>query len=362
MPNVNGTLTMIPPPDGYEVDFANPQRRLVIETYILFALENVLALIFLVQRLYTKVRLMKKFQIDDVFIIVAWALSVGTQACLVAGFVTGSIGVHAWEISLEQYGFYSRWAVWITIFVCTGVYTGIFFSVLFACKPFAASWDPTLLPTAICVNRGAIYIATAVMGVVTDVVLFAIPIPTIWGLQMPTKQKIGLTAMFAVGSITMITSIVRLIVLIPSLTETDQTWVIAEGSLWIIVEANIEALNKPKHGRKDGLRTWGSARPKRKYDTLMYTVDGGEIEDEVHLSKMRPKDQGGDRELRADDDSTEDIFSPMKLGICLSVSDFLSKIAYHIQAPAASILQIAVRLPADIGRLDEYVLQMDAGN
>lgn len=65
MSDVNGILTIIPPPDGYEVDFANPQRRLVTETYIMFALENVLALMFLVQRLYTKVRLMKQFQIDD---------------------------------------------------------------------------------------------------------------------------------------------------------------------------------------------------------------------------------------------------------------------------------------------------------
>jgi hypothetical protein len=65
MSDMNGTLTIIPPPDGYEVDFANPQRRLVTETYILFALENILALMFLVQRLYTKIRLMKQFQTDD---------------------------------------------------------------------------------------------------------------------------------------------------------------------------------------------------------------------------------------------------------------------------------------------------------
>jgi hypothetical protein len=50
------------------------------------------------------------------------------------------------------------------------------------------------------VNKGAIYIATAVIGIVTDVMLISIPIPTIWGLQMPTKQKIGLTLMFGVGS------------------------------------------------------------------------------------------------------------------------------------------------------------------
>jgi hypothetical protein len=65
MSNVNGIQTIIPPPDGYEVDFANPQRRLVTETYILFILEIIIALCFLVQRLYTKIRLMKQFQIDD---------------------------------------------------------------------------------------------------------------------------------------------------------------------------------------------------------------------------------------------------------------------------------------------------------
>ncbi|KAI4911090.1 hypothetical protein J4E90_007347 [Alternaria incomplexa] len=66
MATVNGVTTIIPPPDGYEVDFANPQRRLVTETYVVFIVENILALAFLGQRLYTKIRLMKQFQIDDV--------------------------------------------------------------------------------------------------------------------------------------------------------------------------------------------------------------------------------------------------------------------------------------------------------
>jgi len=65
MATVNGVTTIIPPPDGYDVDFANPQRRLVTETYVVFIVENILALAFLGQRLYTKIRLMKQFQIDD---------------------------------------------------------------------------------------------------------------------------------------------------------------------------------------------------------------------------------------------------------------------------------------------------------
>jgi len=65
MSNVNGTMTMIPPPEGYVVDFANPARRLTTETYTVFIAENIIAIIFLAQRLYTKIRLMKQFQIDD---------------------------------------------------------------------------------------------------------------------------------------------------------------------------------------------------------------------------------------------------------------------------------------------------------
>ena len=65
MSNVNGVITAIPPPDAYAVNFANPQRRLVTEAYVIFTVENILALMFLAQRLYTKIRLMKQFQIDD---------------------------------------------------------------------------------------------------------------------------------------------------------------------------------------------------------------------------------------------------------------------------------------------------------
>ena len=65
MTDVNGTLTIIPPPPGYVVDFSNPQRRLVAATYTIAIVENVFAFAFLVQRLYTKIHLMKRFHLED---------------------------------------------------------------------------------------------------------------------------------------------------------------------------------------------------------------------------------------------------------------------------------------------------------
>ena len=92
--------------------------------------------------------------------------------------------------------------VWFTLFVCLSSYISIFFSLLFACKPIAASWDPLLanLPTTHCLNRGGIYIAQAVIGMFTDVLLLALPVPTVLKLQMPNKQKLGLVGIFAIGS------------------------------------------------------------------------------------------------------------------------------------------------------------------
>jgi len=65
MTDVNGTLTLIPPPPGYVVDFANPQRQLETPVYTVIVVGNLLALAFLSQRLYTRFRLMRLFQIED---------------------------------------------------------------------------------------------------------------------------------------------------------------------------------------------------------------------------------------------------------------------------------------------------------
>lgn len=51
-----------------------------------------------------------------------------------------------------------------------------------------------------CVDRTAVYICTAALGIATDVILLVMPIPMIVRLQMPSRQKVGLILLFAVGS------------------------------------------------------------------------------------------------------------------------------------------------------------------
>ena len=140
----------------------------------------------------------------------------------------------------------------------------------------------------------------------------------------------------------MVTSIIRLKVLIPALTSIDQPWVIGEGTLWMQVHPSI-LTNMPltlnlsfieaklliiccclptlrrffKHfaprfieeypetssqangsGRK--VRTWGGAtsRPKRQFDTLMNTIDKSDNKKDISLDRRGEGTIHGGRDAR----------------------------------------------------------------
>lgn len=90
--------------------------------------------------------------------------------------------------------------VWVTTFICVGSSLGIGFALALACRPLAASWDPTLAGTAQCLNRPAIYVATAALGIGTDFMLLALPISTVVSLNIKKRQKVALICLFVVGS------------------------------------------------------------------------------------------------------------------------------------------------------------------
>lgn len=62
---VNGVVTVLPAPPGYQVDFDNPQRKAETETYWVAGIGNFVALLFIGQRLYTKLAILHTFQAED---------------------------------------------------------------------------------------------------------------------------------------------------------------------------------------------------------------------------------------------------------------------------------------------------------
>ncbi|TWU71249.1 hypothetical protein ED733_002409 [Metarhizium rileyi] len=80
----------------------------------------------------------------------------------------------------------------------------------------------------------------AIPTLVTDVVLLILPLPYIWGLQLPRAKKIGIVATFLLGSFILIVTIIRLSFLVRGQASGyDMTWNMTEVILWVIAEANV---------------------------------------------------------------------------------------------------------------------------
>jgi hypothetical protein len=92
-----------------------------------------------------------------------------------------------------------RRGVYFTMFVVVGSCVGIVISLLAACEPFAKNIDVTVTEGQ-CLNKTALYIATAVLNILTDIMVIILPIPMVMGLQMSKGRKIMLVLLFSVGS------------------------------------------------------------------------------------------------------------------------------------------------------------------
>lgn len=304
-------------------------------------------------------------------IVGAWVLTTTAQALILTCLAQGVLGVHIWEMSVDDAIWetkvscrqnqdlnqslgmlilesqlihattlvvipgtvlaklvlcifyyrlspitWYRYAIHVTAFVTIAAFTAVWFSVEFACKPIDAAWDLRLSAGAKCLDRPPVYMLQAIMGGVTDIALMLLPLPIILRLQMSWKQKLALVAWFGTGLITLGAAVARLVILIPSLKNTDTTFVLAQGTLWLIVEANLiiicgslptfrlflnhmaprilgESRKTTGSGNSGGnaagsggmryaLRTFGSSQPKRRH---FDTIDDLELGDNPYQSE-----------------------------------------------------------------------------
>ena len=62
---INGVPVAMPPPEGYVVDFENPERNSVTAAYWLFGVGNFLSLLFMAQRGFVRLVIQKTFKVED---------------------------------------------------------------------------------------------------------------------------------------------------------------------------------------------------------------------------------------------------------------------------------------------------------
>ena len=73
-----------------------------------------------------------------------------------------------------------------------------FFAGLFICIPVDAFW--TQAPGSRCFDPIPLFYTGAISDTIMDVVILAIPVPLVWKLNLPTKQKIIVSGIFLLGA------------------------------------------------------------------------------------------------------------------------------------------------------------------
>jgi len=104
-----------------------------------------------------------------------------------------------------------RWSIYITGFICFGNAMAALFTWVFQCN-FPNLWDHTADPNLSCpLNQIPIVESTGAISVATDVIIWLIPMPMVWQLQLNIRERLLAIATFGVGLVACVGSILRLI-------------------------------------------------------------------------------------------------------------------------------------------------------
>jgi len=85
-------------------------------------------------------------------------------------------------------------------------------STVFQCWPIQYYWN-FMSVRGKCMDKAGVTFANAGVNILTDLLLIVIPVPMLWKLQLPQRQKLILMFIFGVGLFATITSVIRLVAL-----------------------------------------------------------------------------------------------------------------------------------------------------
>lgn len=91
-----------------------------------------------------------------------------------------------------------RYSTWIVLFFVVGYLFCNFWTQLFGCSPPSKFWHPDGPGT--CVDIIKTCLAYASLNIISDFVIFVLPLPMVWHLKLSLKEKIGVSLVFTSGA------------------------------------------------------------------------------------------------------------------------------------------------------------------
>lgn len=226
--------------------------------------------LFVAVRIWTRVFVNRAVGWDDYAAVITLPFTIAYGVLL--GIATRhGMGLHTWDISPSLKIQYSKWIfissclywvallgykfailllylrifnisrtfkylTWGTMFFVFGYLFCNFLTLTFGCTPTGKYWNPAF--TGHCINEIQADYAYGSMNFISDLIMFILPLPMIWRLQLSRRQKVGVSVILMAGSVNWIVAIVRFAWAVEDLTAADRTWLAARTFLWSILEVN----------------------------------------------------------------------------------------------------------------------------
>ncbi|PGG99029.1 hypothetical protein AJ80_09419 [Polytolypa hystricis UAMH7299] len=271
----NGDLSVEPglnPPPGITSNFENPERSLNQWNIVTQALCISLTTVFFALRMYTRKCIHGNFNREDWTCALAWLLGIGYSCTAIMMGEYGG-GIHQWDVprskvipfnktvygTMVLYGptaFLTKVSI---LLILTRVFTPYnkmvifiytFFGLLLAyyipaiiikiriCSPISHFWLGDL-SDGTCLNEGAIIIADAIISVISDLIILVLPLFLTQSLQMPVKKRVRIICILGAGGLACASSIVRLVLIIQTVGNKDQTFSFVRVNVWGNAEVSI---------------------------------------------------------------------------------------------------------------------------
>ncbi|KAM0723493.1 hypothetical protein Q7P37_000480 [Cladosporium fusiforme] len=180
-------------------------------------------------------------EMDDIIMIAKWLIVAEILYAFNLGWTKLSLLLMYYRIFRVPYFKKMAWAVGIFVMAWVVCITFLF---IFICVPVEKLWYPDI--PGRCINQVATWIANAASTLLTDVIILMMPMPQLWSLQLTTREKIGLTCAFGLGSFVVFASAYRTSVLF-TYSATDPSYTLAPTVGWTAIEmaAGIISANLP---------------------------------------------------------------------------------------------------------------------
>jgi len=94
--------------------------------------------------------------------------------------------------------------------IVVATYVAVFLTIMLGCYPTHKNWQVVPDPGLKCTFKMQNFYVSTVLNVLTDVAVLAIPVPLLWALQVPKRQKIWLVLLLCSGFFVIAAAIIRI--------------------------------------------------------------------------------------------------------------------------------------------------------